>query len=87
MLDRFKRAWHAFNDTPVDSFKMNHQHKVFTDQSREWLDVKFAPHGVKLHLLTKDGVATHGVITERTEFQFKGWEPLPSTPHWMKEMR
>lgn len=87
MLDRFKRAWHAFKDTPVDSFKMNHQHKVFTDQSREWLDIGLAPHGVKIHALTREGMPTHTILSERTVHLFKGFEPLPSTPHWMKEMR
>lgn len=86
MLDRFKRAWHAFNDTPSSSFNYNQQKQVFTDRSREWLDIKFAPRGVKIHLLTKGGIATHGQVTDKTEFQFVGWEPLPSTPHWMKEL-
>jgi hypothetical protein len=87
MLDRLKRAWAAFSDRPVDSFNHNQQMKVFTDRSREWLNIELAPRGIKLHLLTKDGVATHGEVTDRTAFQFKGWEPLPSTPQWMKEIR
>ena len=87
MIERLKRAWAAFKNEPKETFSRNENFRVFTDKSRDWLSVDFAPHGVKLHLLTKDGVATHGEITDRTKFQFKGWEPLPSTPHWMKELR
>lgn len=87
MIERFKRAWLAFKGEQVEDFKWNTQYKVFTDQSREWLDVDLAPRGVKLHLLTKEGMPTHGELNDRTLFQFKGWEPLPSTPQWMKEYR
>lgn len=87
MIDRLERAWHAFNDTPVDSFNHNQQMKVFTDKSREWLNIDLAPRGIKLHLLTKGGVAVHGEVTQRSAALYKGWEPLPSTPHWMKEIR
>ena len=85
MLDRFKRAWAAFNEAPPE-VRHNQTMRVFTDQSREWLDIRLAPRGAKLHLLTTGGVATHGEVTDRTLQHFKGWEPLPSTPKWMKEM-
>jgi hypothetical protein len=85
MIDRFKRAWAAFWDEPAQNFKVNQQMRVFTDQGREWLDINLAPHGVRLHLLTTGCTATHGSVSDRTKFQFIGWEPLPSTPQWMKE--
>ena len=87
MIERLKRAWAAFNDEPAQNFKVNDQHKVFTDQNREWLDIRFAPHGVKIHVLTKEGMPTHTVLSDKTAHLFKGFEPLPSTPHWMKELR
>jgi hypothetical protein len=63
-MNRWQRAWQAFWSEPL--YKTNQQMRVFTDQSREWLDVRLAPTGVKLHLLTKDGVAVHGEVTDRT---------------------
>ena len=83
-MNRWQRAWHAFKNEPK-GHKHNQQMRVFTDQGREWLDIRFAPHGVRLHLLTTGCVATHGEVNERTKFQFIGFEPLPSTPQWMKE--
>jgi hypothetical protein len=84
MIDRFKRAWAAFKS---DEMQISHNQtmRVFKEQSRSRLHDRFAPRGAKLHLLTKDGVATHGEVTDRTLFQFVGFEPLPSTPQWMKE--
>jgi len=84
-MNRWQRAWQAFWSEP--SYKTNQQMRVFTDQSRSWLDIRLAPTGVKLHLLTKDGVAVHGEVTDRTFSLYKGFEPLPSTPQWMKEIR
>ena len=83
-MNRWQRAWHTFWNEPK-GHKHNQQMRVFTDQGREWLAIELAPRGVKLHLLTRDGVATHGEVTDRTMFQFRGWEPLPSTPQWMKD--
>lgn len=87
MLNKIKQKWNSIFGVPPPNFKHNNQMRVFTDQNREWLDIDYAPRGVKLHLLTREGMPTHGEVTESTKFQFKGWEPLPSTPHWMKEIR
>ena len=87
MMFRMVRAWRAFKERPLDDHRWNKQHNVFTDQSREWFDIKTAPRGVKLHLLTREGMPTHGYVNDSTICQFKGWEPLPSTPQWMKQRR
>jgi hypothetical protein len=85
-MNRWQRAWHAFWNEPK-GHKHNQQMRVFTDQGREWLDINLAPRGVKLHLLTKESMPTHGEVNDRNIELFKGWEPLPSTPQWMKVIR
>lgn len=53
------------------------------DQDYFWLPIDTCPHGVKVQLLGKGGVAIYGQFTGKEDF-FVGWAPVPNKPDWMK---
>ena len=59
------------------SYTLNRDRTVAVDQTYFWLPIdKLTPSGVKLQLLTKGGIAVHGVFTG-DDF-YTHWTPLPS---------
>ena len=65
----------------MTSYKLNHTKSVAVSTERDWLKITpDTPRGVKLHLLTVHGVATHGALTEKNIGDFAYWEPLPRIP-------
>ena len=54
---------------------------VAVDPNYHWRDMSSCPIGVKIQLLTKGGIATHGrlghTLGSSSPDQYLGWTPLP----------
>lgn len=57
---------------------------VAVDPNYYWRDMSSCPRRVKVHLLTKGGVAAHGSVTDESIGNYKGWTPLPKCPAILK---
>lgn len=65
--------------------KVSSDGAAYVDHDYYWRELKTAPYGVKLQLLSKYGVASYGTLspTSVTEGFWVNWAPLPKVKNKM----
>lgn len=58
-------------------YKLSQDGTSAIDMYVTYYSMDSCPLGVKVQLHTIGGVSTHGIVSETTASNFKGWRPLP----------